>query len=94
MYFHSQLKISCGVPQRSVLGPFFPDSRLQNKEKEKKENERVFFRKLILLKSKFSRCFLLLSLLEPLMQSNLDAKFLEIVTSQAVLDHWGGSVSL
>ena len=56
---------------------FFPDSRLHNKGEEKK-NELVFFffRKLSLLKSKISRCFLLLSLMEPLMQSNLDANFL------------------
>ena len=45
-------------------------------EKEKKDNELVLFRKLTILKSKLNRCFLLLSLLEPLMQSNLDANFL------------------
>ena len=43
---------------------------------EKKENELVFFRKATHLKSKINRCFLLLSLLEPLMQSNLEANFL------------------
>ena len=47
----------------------------QNKGEKKKENELVFFRKLTLLKSKIHRCFLLLSLLEPLMRSNLDAYF-------------------
>ena len=70
------------------LHRFFPDSRLQNKEEEKKENELVFLRKLIFLKSKINRCFLLLSLLEPLMQSNLDANVSrKIATSPAVLDH-------
>ena len=49
---------------------------LQNKGGKKKENELVFFRKLTLLKSKLNRRFLLHSLLEPLMQSNLDANFL------------------
>ena len=52
----------------------------------------LFFRKLTLLKSKLNRCFLLLSLLEPLRHNNLDANFLgEIVTSHTVLDHLASS---
>ena len=48
----------------------------QNKGEKKKENELVFFRKLTLLKSKIHCCFMLPSLLEPLMRSDLDAYFL------------------
>ena len=55
----------------------------------KKENELLFFRKLTLLKSKISRCFLLLSLQEPLIRSNLDTYFLgEIVMSQRFWITW------
>ena len=61
---------------------------LKNKADEKKENELVSFRKLTLLKSKINRCFLLLSVLEPFIQSNFDVNISgEIVTSQVVLDH-------
>ena len=41
-----------------------------------KENKLAFFRKLALLKSKINRYFLFLSLLEHLVQGNLDASFL------------------
>ena len=44
--------------------------------RRRKENELVFLRKLTLLKSKLNRCFLLFSLLGPLIRSNLDANFL------------------
>ena len=58
-----KLMMTSQFPQRSQYR-IFPDSRLQNEGKERKENELVFFRKLTLLESKLSCCFLLLSFLE------------------------------
>ena len=46
------------------------------RERRKKKRNLCFSQKLNLLKRKINRCFLLLSLLEPLMQSNWDANFL------------------
>ena len=43
---------------------------------EKKKNEVVFFKKVTFLKTELHLCFLLFSLLEPLMQRNLNANFL------------------
>ena len=52
---------------------YVPRFEAQNNGGETKENEHVFLRKLTL---NINRCFLLRSLLEPLMKSTLDANYL------------------
>ena len=58
----------CCLPAVAIRG-----SKIRGR---RKENEVVSFKKLTFLKTELDLCFLLFSLLEPLMQCNLDANFL------------------
>ena len=73
------------------LALIFPRLEAKNKGNGKRKMKLCFSKKVTFLKTELHLCFSLflsVSLLEPLIQHNLETNFL-FVTSQAVLDHLG-----